>query len=469
MFFVGARRGGLLIPLISIVLLAGVSLIMGGIIPAVFQRFRVEPQELARERALHRAQHRRHQQVVQPERGRRPRRSRPATTSPRAALQANRPTLDNIRLWDPEVLRPGVRNLQAIAQYYNFTDVDVDRYPIDGTTAPGDDLGPRGRPQRAGRVGPDLAEPAPGLHPRLRHRRGPGQHRRRRRPARLHRLRVQPQRTPRSRSTSRASTSASRRPTRPSSWSPTRPRASTTPRPPARPACSTTTGTGGRAALRHRPPAGLRRPLPRHQPADLRQHQGRLAADVQPRHPRAGRAGGPVPPVGRRPVRGGGRRQDQVRPRRLHHLRQLPVRPAHRPGRRRPPQRAGQPRGRGHRQLHPQLGQGRGRRLHRRGHPVRLRRAGPHPQGLAQGVPRPVRGQGRDPPEPQRATCATPRTCSRSRPGSTPATTSPTRTTSTPRRTSGPCPTTAPARSAARRTPAAWPPPPRSRPAPTTS
>jgi uncharacterized membrane protein (UPF0182 family) len=50
MFFWGARRGGLLVPLISIVLLAGVSLIMGGIVPAVFQRFRVEPQELARER-----------------------------------------------------------------------------------------------------------------------------------------------------------------------------------------------------------------------------------------------------------------------------------------------------------------------------------------------------------------------------------------------------------------------------------
>ena len=44
-------------------------------------------------------------------------------------------------------------------------------------------------------------------------------------------------------------------------------------------------------------------------------------------------------------TRGGGRRPDQVRPRRLHHLRQLPVRPAHRPGRGRPPQRARQPRG----------------------------------------------------------------------------------------------------------------------------
>jgi uncharacterized protein len=133
MFFVGARRGGLLIPVISIVLLAGVSLIVGGIIPAVFQRFRVEPQELVRERPY-----------IE--------RNIAATTKSfdldgvktsgfpasndltPAALQANRPTLDNIRLWDPEVLRPGVRNLQAIAQYYNFTDVDVDRYPIDGDT-----------------------------------------------------------------------------------------------------------------------------------------------------------------------------------------------------------------------------------------------------------------------------------------------------------------------------------------------
>ncbi|HZB58370.1 MAG TPA: UPF0182 family protein [Actinomycetota bacterium] len=128
-FFVGARRGGLLIPTISIVLLAGVSLIMGGIIPAVFQRFRVEPQELARERpyieknidATNKAFNLSGVAIKE----------FPATNDlTPTALQANRPTLDNIRLWDPEVLRPGVRNLQAIAQYYNFTDVDVDRYQI---------------------------------------------------------------------------------------------------------------------------------------------------------------------------------------------------------------------------------------------------------------------------------------------------------------------------------------------------
>jgi uncharacterized protein len=128
MFFWGARRGGLAVPLISIVLLAGVSLIMGGIIPAVFQRFRVEPQELERERpyivrnldATRKSFNLTAVKTTQ----------FPADTLSREAIAANRPTIDNIRLWDPEVLRPGVRNLQAIAQYYNFTDVDVDRYTI---------------------------------------------------------------------------------------------------------------------------------------------------------------------------------------------------------------------------------------------------------------------------------------------------------------------------------------------------
>ena len=130
MFFWGARRGGLLVPLISIVLLAGVSLIMGGIIPAVFQRFRVEPQELARERDYI---------ARNIDATRKSFNLNAVDTKPFPAkddlteqdLRANQTTIDNIRLWDAEVLRPGVRNLQAIAQYYNFTDVDVDRYPID--------------------------------------------------------------------------------------------------------------------------------------------------------------------------------------------------------------------------------------------------------------------------------------------------------------------------------------------------
>ncbi|HEV2931151.1 MAG TPA: UPF0182 family protein, partial [Propionibacteriaceae bacterium] len=130
-FFVGARRGGLLIPTISIVLLAGVSLIMGGIIPAVFQRFRVEPQELARERPYI-------ERNIAATRQSFGLSDVDTDTFPAAGnltaevVDKNRQTVENIRLWDPQVLRPAVRNLQAITQYYTFSDVDVDRYKVDG-------------------------------------------------------------------------------------------------------------------------------------------------------------------------------------------------------------------------------------------------------------------------------------------------------------------------------------------------
>src|SRR6266849_6035018 len=45
-------------------------------------------------------------------------------------LNANRPTLDNIRLWDWHALQDTLKQIQAIRTYYDFPDVDVDRYPI---------------------------------------------------------------------------------------------------------------------------------------------------------------------------------------------------------------------------------------------------------------------------------------------------------------------------------------------------
>lgn len=48
-------------------------------------------------------------------------------------LAANRPTLDNIRLWDWRALQDTLKQIQAIRTYYDFPDVDVDRYRIDNT------------------------------------------------------------------------------------------------------------------------------------------------------------------------------------------------------------------------------------------------------------------------------------------------------------------------------------------------
>jgi uncharacterized membrane protein (UPF0182 family) len=54
------------------------------------------------------------------------------TTADASDLQGNRPTLDNIRLWDWRALQDTLTQIQAIRTYYNFTDVDVDRYLIAG-------------------------------------------------------------------------------------------------------------------------------------------------------------------------------------------------------------------------------------------------------------------------------------------------------------------------------------------------
>jgi uncharacterized membrane protein (UPF0182 family) len=45
---------------------------------------------------------------------------------------ANRATLENIRLWDWQALRDTLKQIQAIRTYYDFSDVDVDRYQIGG-------------------------------------------------------------------------------------------------------------------------------------------------------------------------------------------------------------------------------------------------------------------------------------------------------------------------------------------------
>jgi uncharacterized protein len=46
----------------------------------------------------------------------------------------NQATLQNIRLWDWHALRDTLRQIQEISTYYDFPDIDIDRYEIDGVT-----------------------------------------------------------------------------------------------------------------------------------------------------------------------------------------------------------------------------------------------------------------------------------------------------------------------------------------------
>jgi uncharacterized protein len=58
----------------------------------------------------------------------------PAETTVEAADPANnQATLANIRLWDWRALQDTLRQIQEIRTYYDFPDIDIDRYEINGT------------------------------------------------------------------------------------------------------------------------------------------------------------------------------------------------------------------------------------------------------------------------------------------------------------------------------------------------
>jgi uncharacterized membrane protein (UPF0182 family) len=58
----------------------------------------------------------------------------PAETSVDAAEPANnQATLQNIRLWDWHALQDTLRQVQEIRTYYDFPDIDIDRYVLDGS------------------------------------------------------------------------------------------------------------------------------------------------------------------------------------------------------------------------------------------------------------------------------------------------------------------------------------------------
>ena len=45
----------------------------------------------------------------------------------------NQTTLENIRLWDVRALQDTLRQIKAIRTYYDFPDIDIDRYEVGGT------------------------------------------------------------------------------------------------------------------------------------------------------------------------------------------------------------------------------------------------------------------------------------------------------------------------------------------------
>ncbi len=124
-------RRGILLP-VSVLGVWVLAAIVGGLIyPASVQRFNVDPNELTKERpyiernieftrsayALDRIDEQQFAAELQ------------VTDS---EINANPETIQNVRLWDVRPMRDTFNQVQALRQLYEFSDVDVDRYVIDG-------------------------------------------------------------------------------------------------------------------------------------------------------------------------------------------------------------------------------------------------------------------------------------------------------------------------------------------------
>jgi uncharacterized protein len=131
LFLVNIRFRGWALPVLGVGLLALASIVVGGIFPTAIQKFKVDPQEFQQEKPYITANIRFTRQafgldaidVTQ---------SEVQTDLTSNDVSGNQPTIDNIRLWDPALLKTDFEQLQRIKQFYEFSDVDVDRYPIEG-------------------------------------------------------------------------------------------------------------------------------------------------------------------------------------------------------------------------------------------------------------------------------------------------------------------------------------------------
>jgi uncharacterized protein len=125
------RLAGIRLPIAAVALLFAVSAVQT-IVPSVFQSFWVKPDELKLESRYiaNNIEFTRYGFALDhitsapfPSKGK---------LTPEV-IAANQATIQNIRWWDPRPLLDTYRQLQELRLYYDFHDIDVDRYTIDGS------------------------------------------------------------------------------------------------------------------------------------------------------------------------------------------------------------------------------------------------------------------------------------------------------------------------------------------------
>src|SRR6266446_2044295 len=120
------------LPVAAILLVVIATLVLSAVTPALFRQVFVKPSELQLEKpyierniALTRQAYNLHQVAAKPFAA-----EQNLTVK---TLEANKATIENIRLWDWTPLSDTYAQLQEIRTYYKFHDLDVDRYWLDGS------------------------------------------------------------------------------------------------------------------------------------------------------------------------------------------------------------------------------------------------------------------------------------------------------------------------------------------------
>ncbi|HZK67596.1 MAG TPA: UPF0182 family protein [Chloroflexota bacterium] len=131
LFLVSAFREGFTLPLWGLGIWVAMAIVLGAVVPALVQKLLVEPSELDKERPYIEYNIRMTRQgfgldAIQEQ-------DFPAEDAVTAqGITGNPDTVNNIRLWDHRPLKDTYNQIQAIRLYYEFRDVDVDRYTIGG-------------------------------------------------------------------------------------------------------------------------------------------------------------------------------------------------------------------------------------------------------------------------------------------------------------------------------------------------
>lgn len=125
------RSRGFLLPGAAVGILVVASVLLQGAYPAAIQRLQVDPQELPREREF----------IANNLEATRAAYGLDGIDLPTFTIGddldeddviENAVTLTNVRLWDPDVLETTYQELQSLRPFYEFNNVSIDRYDIDG-------------------------------------------------------------------------------------------------------------------------------------------------------------------------------------------------------------------------------------------------------------------------------------------------------------------------------------------------